>query len=203
MSGRVVQGCVVLAAGASSRMGEPKGLLVRADGRTFLRAAIEALQRVDLAPLVVVLAHQREALARQVPDGVQCVVNPAPERGQKSSLALGLRALREAGAQAALVQLVDQPPVHESTLRALLAAAQQDPHLLHTASHRGQPGHPAIFPTSLCDALESAPDTEGARDVIARLGLTMSPVEVDDPGVLLDLDTPEDLARWRADGEGA
>jgi molybdenum cofactor cytidylyltransferase len=196
---------VILAAGASSRMGTPKALLTHPDGRTLLRALCETLAEARLAPLVVVLGHHRALLEREL-QAIQTAVclprpvtNPQPERGQVSSLACGLAAL--AGeAPFALVALVDQPGIPRPVLEALLAAAAREATALHVPVCRGVRGHPAIFPTSLAGALDAALPDESAREVIARVGVRVREHAVEDKAVLLDLDTPEDLAAWR---EGA
>jgi molybdenum cofactor cytidylyltransferase len=191
---------LVLAAGASTRMGAVKALLRHGDGRTFVRALCDALLASGAAPVVCVLGHHREALAAELSSlpAVRLVVNPDPSRGQVSSMALGLAACAEASATHAVVALVDHPPPRPATLRALLDAASAHPGDLHVPVCDGQRGHPVIFPVSLAIPLAGAGVGEGARAVIARLGLTVRLLPVDDRAVLLDLDTPEDLAAFRA-----
>lgn len=181
-------------------MKRPKALLVRPDGRTFVRAACDALERAGLSPLLCVVAFHRAAIEAELRSrgGVHAVVNPDPQRGQVSSLSLGLRAAAQHGAAFGLVVLVDMPPPLESTVRALAAAAEADPGAMIVPTYRGQRGHPVAFPVSLAEPLSRPKAGEGARHVISRLGLTTRELPVDDPAVLVDLDTPEELAKWRA-----
>ena len=223
------QAAVVLAAGASSRMGSVKALLDVGGGRTLLRAVCDRLAEVGCAPIIVVLGHHRESLVRALEglrDGadrpVQTVVNADPDRGQVSSMAIGLAEAAKAAAgeakattgeavgggssepassACALVALVDQPPVSVATIRALLGAAAAEPSAVHVPTFQHVRGHPAIFPTALAAHLEAARPGEGARDVLSRLGTTVREHPMDEAGVTVDLDTPADVARWR--GESA
>ena len=117
-------------------------------------------------------------------------------------MAVGLAAAARQGRRWALIALVDQPPVLPVTLRALIAAAEREPDAVHVPTWRGRRGHPSAMPTALAAAFEAARQGEGARDVIARLGVAVCEHAVDDASVLIDLDTPEDLARWRANSAG-
>jgi len=198
-------GAVLLAAGASSRMGAPKALLVHSDGRTFLRAACESLHAAGAAPLVVVLGHQRELIEEELhrvssslPAGaLELAINPAPERGQLSSICTGLAALSDR-VPSALLALVDQPSLPREVLARLLDAAAREPGALHVPLFAGARGHPAIFPTALLAGLRAAREGESAREVIARLAVPVREHAVESASVLLDLDTPEELAAWRA-----
>ena len=197
-------GAIVLAAGASSRMGTPKALLTHADGRTFLRAACESLAAAGLSPVVVVLGNHRALLEKELSEHVQTAVcsprvavNPAPERGQISSMAVGLGALLGEPISFALIALVDQPALPKSVLARLIDAASREPEVVHIPLCRGVRGHPAAFPISLAKSLAHAGADESARDVIERLRIPVREHPVDEPAVLLDLDTPEELAAWR------
>jgi len=188
---------VVLAAGMSSRMGTPKALLQHRDGRTFLEVACAVLREAGADPVVVVLGFHRQRLEERLPEGTQAVVNPQPELGQVRSMAIGLRAARGEGKEFALVSLVDHPAVASRTVRALAEAAAGEPGCLHVPVWRGSRGHPVAVPTSLAEALFEAPPGEGARDVFARLQVEVREHPVEDPGILIDVDTPEQLERWR------
>ena len=200
--GAVRVGAVILAAGASSRMGEPKALLRHADGRTFLRASAEALRDAGCAPIWVVLGGHREAIEAELSriQTAVCltpIVNPAPERGQASSMALGLRAAKDAGCALAAIALVDQPVTPAAIVEQLLTFSFSEPEAIHIPVHRGERGHPAIFPTALASLLERAAPEQSARELIALAGMATREHPVDAPEVLLDLDTPAELAAWR------
>lgn len=179
----------VLAAGAGSRMGTPKAELV-VDGRRLVDRAVAALVDGGCAPVIAVVRS-----AAEVP-GARTVVNPAPERGMRSSLALAVAA---AGPCAALaVLLVDAPGVGAEAVRAVVGAWR--PGRIAVARYGGRRGHPTVMAPRLWQqALAAAGADEGARALLVARGDLVD--EVDVPGDPVDLDTPADLARWR-DGRG-
>jgi molybdenum cofactor cytidylyltransferase len=201
-------GAVILAAGASSRMGAPKALLTHADGRSFLRTCCEALSAGDLEPIVVVIGHHRELLESELERIKQTAVcrpeaaiNEAPERGQISSLALGLAALAGRGIPFAIVALVDQPVIPREVLTLLIAAASREPDAVHVPVCDGVRGHPAAFPTLLGAALRLAAPNTSTRDWLSQRGFPVREHAAAAPAIRVDLDTPEELAAWRADTE--
>jgi molybdenum cofactor cytidylyltransferase len=171
-------------------MGRPKALLPIA-GSTFLGRLIEIYTRC-CAPVIVVLGHSAAAIRDGVAVDVEWVVNPAPERGQFSSLQTGLAAL-PAGMDC-LFQPIDYPAVAAGTVE-LLARTQGE---LVIPRYRGERGHPVrIFPGIVAELLALPVDAQ-ARDVIRSHYPAATFVEVEDPGVVTDIDTPEDFARWIA-----
>jgi len=188
---------VVLAAGMSSRMGTPKALLEHRAGGTFLDAACAALRQAGVHPVIAVVGFHRERIEERLPAGTMAVVNPHPELGQVRSMAVGLRAARAEGREFALVSLIDHPAVATPTVRALAEAAAREPACIHVPVWRGEGGHSVAVPTSLAEALFEAQPGEGARDVFARLGFLVREHPVEDPGILIDVDTPEQLEQWR------
>ena len=179
---------VILAAGESSRMGTDKALLPY-DDTTFVEHLLGFfLARVS--PVVVVLGYNAARIAAAVAPrpGLQVVVNQDYALGQLSSLQTGLRAL-PADAPAVLVTLVDHPAVRESTLDAILARASAP---LAVPRHQGRRGHPVLFSRRLIEELLALPPTASAKQVVHAHRDETILVEVDDPGILRDIDTPED-----------
>jgi molybdenum cofactor cytidylyltransferase len=181
---------VILAAGASSRMGRPKALLPHPRGGTLLRAICEALRAAGAGRLLVVVAepHGPQVAEEAEACGAQVVWNPRPQDGQASSLRLGL----EAAQGPAAVALVDQPPPLPSSLRALFDAATREPLVAHVPTFEGAPGHPFVVPASFLLALKLS---RTARDALQLVQVRRH--ELPDPGLLLDLDTPEQLSRFQ------
>src|SRR5438874_1195106 len=135
---------IVLAAGASSRMGRPKPLLL-AGNRTFVRRILDTLQSAGIADIVVVVRPgHHEVIAEVGAAGALSVVNPDPDAGQLSSLLAGLAALDVPEVDAILVTLVDVPLIETSTVRALLTRAMKSPAPIVRAAHHGRHGHPVI-----------------------------------------------------------
>jgi molybdenum cofactor cytidylyltransferase len=185
---------IVLAAGASTRMGRPKALLPVGD-RSFLRRILDTFQAAGLKEAVVVVGPtQREVIAEIEAGGFgRVVVNPQPERGQLSSLIAGLDALDRPGIVSVLVTLVDVPLVNASTVATLLDRAGSSAAPILRAVHRNRHGHPVVFKCETFDALRHADPSIGAKAVLRAYAV--EDVEIDDPGVVEDVDTPEDYAR--------
>lgn len=190
---------VVLAAGASTRMGTPKQLL-ETDGRSFVRAVIELARAAECAPVVVV--RGAVALPPEALRGVVARENPNWHKGQLSSLQVGLAALADAGVQPSgvLVLTVDRPHVRPATARLLVRAHERFPKAILQPEHEGRRGHPILYPAAVIPALRALPDSNSPRQLLAlpAVARMRRGVAVDDPAVLDNIDTPEDLARLRA-----
>jgi len=127
--------------------------------------------------------------------GARVVVNPDPERGMRSSLALAVDAA-EGAADALAVLLVDTPGVGAQAVREVLAA--WTPGRIALARYGARRGHPTVMSPALWrEALEGADGDEGARALLARRPDLVDEISVD--GDPTDLDTAQDLARWRRD----
>src|SRR5262245_19131453 len=121
------------------------------------------------------------------------VVNAHAENGQLTSVVAGLDAVDAPDVNAVLVTLVDVPLIQSVTVRTLIARpAQSDAPVLRVV-HRGRRGRPVLFPRAVCDALPAAEPAVGAKSVMRSV--RVEDVEVDDPGVFEDIDTPDDYRR--------
>jgi molybdenum cofactor cytidylyltransferase len=183
---------ILLAAGESRRMGFPKPLL-RLNGETFL-SHIAASMLVTVERLIIVLGAHRDAVMAVVPpdNRISVIDNPDYAMGQLSSIKAGLRAV-SAQADAAIVHLVDHPTVLPETFGRLAGGYQLSGKPILVARCRGHRGHPVLFDRSVFDELQQAPIDVGARAVVKANADRVIYVDVDDPGVLQDLDTPADL----------
>lgn len=179
-------------------MGRPKATLPWGDDETFVSVELRVMHSAGLSPLVVVCGeHARETQA-VLPQGVPINIleNAAPNRGQLSSLKIALRWLRhDSDAVGALVALVDHPAISSRTVLSLLKHVRPDRIVI--PQHRGRRGHPVIFGRDLFPDLLRAPYSEGARAVVRQDPARIVEVGVEDPGVVLDIDTPQELAEAR------
>ena len=175
-------------------MGFPKPLL-RLNGETFL-AHIAASMLVTVERLIIVLGAHRDAVIAAVPadNRINVIENPDYALGQLSSIKAGLRAV-SAHADAVIVHLVDHPTVLPETFGRLAAEYQLSVKPILVARCRGHRGHPVLFDRSIFDELQRASIDVGARAVVDANADRVIYVDVDDPAILLDLDTPADLAR--------
>ena len=185
---------IILAAGESRRMGYPKPLL-KIGGQTFIEHIAETMLAV-VPRLVIVIGAHRERVRAAIPRDARIAIveNPNYLRGQLSSLKAGLNAI-QADAAAALVHLGDHPMVRAETFEALVDLYDQTGKPIVIARHDGHRGHPVIFDRALFGELQSAPEEEGARHVVNADPSRVTYVDLADPGINLDLDTPSDLAR--------
>jgi len=191
-------GAVVLAAGASRRMGPggPKALL-EVGGRPLVVRAAEAALAAPVWPVVVVLGAQAEkirpALAR-LP--VLVIENPAWTEGMASSLRAGLGALGQFSRHldGAVVALCDQPAFSADAIGRLIAAQRETGRTIAAARYDGRCGAPALFLREHFAALAALTGEEGARLLLN--GDPARVAAVDLPELAADLDTPEDYARF-------
>ena len=185
---------ILLAAGESRRMGYPKPLLM-IDGATFIEK-ISATMLAVVPRLVVVLGAHADRIRRAIPRDERIVIveNPNYSRGQLSSLKIGLGAVHP-NAAGVIVHLADHPMVRVESFRAIADSYERTRKPIVIARRGGQRGHPVIFDRSIFVELHNAPEDEGARHVVNADASRVEYVDLDDPGINLDLDTPADLAR--------
>lgn len=193
-----VIGAIVLAAGASSRMGTAKALLPYR-GQTFLEHILATCRLEGLDPRVVALGLDADEIARSMDLSSTTVVrNPDPATGPLRSLKLALSVLNQT-VEGALVWHVDRPHVSARTVRALLEAARAGSSPILVPSFSERRGHPTIFMRGVFGELLRTPDEFGARAVVRADPDRVTVVPVDDPAVLADVDTPEDYDVLRDD----
>ncbi len=191
---------ILLAAGLSSRMGRPKQLLAWGD-RPLVRHVAEQALKSRITGLVIVIGAAadlvRAALAGL--DGpVLIVENPDYASGQASSLRSGLSAL-PATARAALVLLVDQPLIRPDLINRLIDEYEAHPQALAVMPrYKGKRGNPVLLAHGLFESVRGVAGDAGARQVLAEHASQIRQLELDDPAVVMDLDTPEDYTAMQA-----
>lgn len=186
---------VVLAAGASTRMGRPKPL-IEWRGRPFAWHVLEQARAAEAGPVIVV--EGAVALPREALGGATVVRNDAWADGPLGSLQAGLRAVVDAGVRApVLVLTVDRPHLCAPTLRALARAVKEDPTAIWQPRLGDRRGHPIAYPSDLVPALLALRPPATPRELLAQpnVAARRRQIEVSDPAILDNLDTPQDLAR--------
>jgi molybdenum cofactor cytidylyltransferase len=193
---------VILAAGDSTRMGTDKALLPwppvapgnPPTGQTFLSAAIQCLLPFNDSVIVVVGNNEPSVAPVVYSSGASLVRNPATERGQFSSLQVGLQEVLNLGRDAAMVTLVDRPAVNATTLRTLSEAfmSRSDVIWAVVPEFDRKHGHPFLIGREMIEVFLKAAATATARELEHQNQQHISYVRVDDPAVTLNVDTPED-----------
>jgi molybdenum cofactor cytidylyltransferase len=167
-------------------MGRTKAFL-EYRGETFLARLIRMF-RVYCEDVLVIGSYALEA------PGARVVVNPAPERGMLSSLQCGLAALAE-HTRAVAFTPVDFPAIQQSTVERVILGWGGEP--LRIPRYADRRGHPVLIARDLVPEFLAEPATAQARDVVRRHESDILYVDVDDPGILTDVDTPADYEQLR------
>ena len=190
---------VVLCAGRSSRMGQPKALLPTSRPReTFVSRIVRVLREGEIDDVVVVVGPDvpplETALAHENPPP-RVVLNPWPDQGQLSSLLVGLRAVDRPGVGGILVTLVDVPLIDSETVSLLRDTHQRTRAPVVRPVRNGRHGHPVIFDRAVFDELRNADPATGAKTVVHAHARDAVEVAVEVDGPFVDVDTPAEYTR--------
>ena len=186
---------IILSAGASSRMGRPKGLLPYREG-TFLEHLIQATRHPRIGVTRVVLgagAEEIRTIAKIDPSLV--VLNSDWEQGQLSSICVGIRSLEGLDTDGILLCPVDHPLVSASLVGDLIGHFYSEGESIVLPTYKGRRGHPAIFSSALYSELLAAPPDKGARTVVWAHADDVLEVPTDEEGVVLNINDPDMLKR--------
>ena len=189
-------GGILLAAGGSSRLGEPKQLIVY-EGKTLIRRAAETLLTSTCSPAVVVVGDDEQAVTELDGLDIQICRNKEWRSGMGSSIKLGLARILEinANVEAIVVVLCDQPFVTSANIEELCRTFRSSHSQIVAAKYDETVGVPALFSRETFLALAKIPNEKGARDLIRSGTFSVSDVEI--PEAALDIDTQEDLQRLK------
>lgn len=183
---------ILLAAGESSRMGRLKALLPWR-GRTLIEHQMSALREGGADQVVVVLGHRADDLRPLLEgkDGVSWTLNPDYLQGKTTSIKAGLSALNCATLDVILMLNVDQPRDAADVAR-VLEVHRSHGYAVTVPEYRGKGGHPIALSVALLpELLEIDEDTQGIKAVVRRRPESVQRFPLDNPGILLDLNTPE------------
>ncbi len=182
---------LILAAGDSTRMGFPKALLPIGES-TFLTHILETARAAGLGKPVVVLGKAADLILPVFQGRPAAIrINPDPDRGQLSSVQIGLSAISQ-DALAFMVWPVDQPAVSETLVRGLACLFMESEPPIACPKYGGRRGHPAIFHRKIFREFMEAPIEEGPKKIIERYRKETAELPTSESGVVLDVDTPSD-----------
>ena len=187
---------VVLAAGASSRLGSNK-LLAKIGGKPMVRCVVEATTTSGASPIIVVTGKDAEKVETALEGcNVRFVNNPDFSKGLSTSLTCGLKALPE-DCDGAVILLGDMPDVSAALVDRLIAAFNPtEGRAICVATHSGKRGNPVLFARRFFAEMESIEGDVGARGLIGAYPELVCEVEAESEAPLIDLDTPEALAAY-------
>ncbi len=185
---------VVLAAGSSVRMGRPK-LILPFGGRAMLERALDAYRGARVDEIIVVLGADADLVRKKVRfRGEKVVVNRDFRTGMSSSLRMGIKATGSR-AEAAIVGLGDQPFLTSETVDKMVDAYRTAKSAVVIPVYRGRRGNPVLFDRSLFPRIMGIQGDVGAKSVVRDNESSLTEVEVEDRGVVVDVDTPSDYGR--------
>jgi len=187
-------GAVILAAGTSSRMGEAKQLL-RLGEATVLNQVVNNVCGSSVDEIVIVLGHQAETIKQSIAtESLKVVVNESYRQGMGTSLRAGLSAL-PSEVDAALIVLADQPFVRSATFDQIIDHYQQSNAQIVIPVYKGFRGNPVLLDRSVFPEVMALTGDIGCRAIFGNHPEGIAKVPVEDIGILLDLDSKDDVAR--------
>ena len=188
---------VILAAGSATRMGKTKQLLPFKQ-RTVIGQVVGQVLDSDLDPVVIVLGHDAADIEHHLkhqfnPSKFDIIINNEYTKGQSSSLITGISNLSD-HIDSAMFLLGDQPLVTAETINRLICAHRHTDCLITIPFFKGQRGNPVIVSKTLFAELKKIQGDHGARILFEKYTANIQKVDVDDLGVVLDMDTPEEYS---------
>ncbi len=191
---------IIPAAGQSRRMGQPK-LLLEWAGQSVLARVVTALKQGGISRCLVIVRPDDVALIRAAEAiGAEVIIPATAPPDMRASVEYGLRHIRDSASPPLAIDAwvlvpADHPTLDSLLIEQLIAAWSLAPHQIAVPVHQGRRGHPTIFPGSLVDEVFSLPPDQGLNQVLRSHPQRVLEINVSDPRVLDDLDTPEDWLR--------
>jgi molybdenum cofactor cytidylyltransferase len=182
---------LLLAAGSSTRMGQPKALLPLQNKPAILHC-LATLLNIRPWEIIVILGTESEeavSLIEKMP--VKLMFNTLPQSDMAKSVRLGFQAMKQQ-ATGALICLVDHPLVQAGTLKQMVVKAMAAPDQIIIPTFQGRRGHPTLFPRTLLSEIYQG---FNLREIIGRHPDKVTLLPVDDEGIVLEMDTPEDYRK--------
>jgi molybdenum cofactor cytidylyltransferase len=188
-------GILLLAAGSSSRMGEPKQLL-KIDGQLLIQVMTQQALEAKAYETIVIIGHRADEI-KKVIEGlpVKIIFNEHAEKGMGNSIKCGISYLKENQFSAALIMTCDQPMLKADHLKKLIGTYNQKRNPIVASSYAEAVGIPALFDSKLFDSLLTISDNQGAKKIISQNLPKIS--ALDFPEGKIDLDTPDDYRAYQ------
>jgi molybdenum cofactor cytidylyltransferase len=183
---------IILAAGISSRMGYLKQL-ANIKGKSMLEIVLDKIKKFPFHEIIIVLGYEHEEVLKNLKLAVEkIVINEEYEKGMSSSLKKGVQSISE-DSEAFAIFLADMPLIKEESIKNVIEEFNNKSCLIAAPVYNKEIGHPVIFHRSLISEIINLEGDIGAKKIIEKYKDKACFVEVDDEGVLIDIDTPKDL----------
>lgn len=189
---------IILAAGASSRMGHSKQL-IKVEGQTLIAKAVNTARAAGANEIIVVAGLNHELIKNEVKNpSVHLVVNASPEKGMGSSLKCGLNFTlnKFPSCDSAMILVCDQPLLSSTHLQRMVDERIKTNTLIVSSFYQGKNGVPALFHKSIFDQLLKIDDHHGAKKIIEQNPTLVK--SIDFPEGAVDLDTPDDWNNFKS-----
>ena len=188
----------VLAAGSATRMGGASKLSQPIGERTVIGRVIENLEVAGVDRMTVIYGDRWGLDDLELPEHVHALHNENAKHGMGSSIALAVANL-SSDTTRLLLALGDMPQVRSETLSLLIQESRLSDANIWALTYQGRQGHPVVFANCWFDELSKLDSDEGGAKLFRHERAKVAYIEVDDPGILIDIDTPADLSKMRAD----
>lgn len=185
---------IILAAGKSTRMGEPKPL-VRFGKQTFLETILQNFKNTGIEDVLIVLGYKAEQIAKELnlpPDDF--AINKNYQLGQFSSVQTGVKNL-QSNCTGVFLALVDQPQIGSNVLTKIRKAFEENSGKIAIPTFKGKRGHPPVLPKWLFSEILTANPTQKASALIRNHPDEIYELEIDDESILWNINTKENLKR--------
>ena len=187
-------GAIILAAGLSKRMGQPK-LLLPIKGKPLFRYPLEQAMRNRMKPICLIAGQHMQAFQTESSDlvNVEYIYNPGYEKGMSSSLKIGIENIKYR-TDAAIIFLADQPFVPDLVIQSMIEQFDNDTRIVRP-QYQGNSGHPILIDKSLYDEFLNLEGDQGGKEIIKKYKKDTKILSFDHTFWGMDIDTPEDYRK--------
>jgi molybdenum cofactor cytidylyltransferase len=181
---------LILAAGSGSRIGTPK-LMLEIDGKSFVNVIIDRIKIAGIKNIVCIVSEKTYEWAKKNINDCKIVVNPEPEKGMISSVFYGMKNIDKCNG--VMIIPVDHPYVETNTYKLLMMESEKNASVIIKPKFDGKSGHPIIIPYELANKITGDDFSTGLNDIISKSGCKQVFVDVEDNGILKNINKKEDF----------
>ncbi|MFA5403338.1 MAG: NTP transferase domain-containing protein [Ignavibacteria bacterium] len=181
---------LILAAGSGKRIGKPK-LMLELEGKSFLNIITEKIKSAGINNIICVVSKSSCKWAKDNVPEIEYAINPNPEDGMISSVFYGMQKINKC--DGVMVTPVDHPFVYTGTYKLILNLAEQNPGCIIKPKYNGISGHPIVIPFEMKNIILQNKFSNGLDSLIKKSVLEHRYIDVEDNGVIKNINTKEDL----------